>query len=221
VHSRDKWLCVAYRGKWISHGLWSISRHPNYLGEIILWLGMFISASSTFKVFFCCCRCCSSKKCAHGTFLKSFLLKNEFLLKIGCWVTMNFCRVFNIVKYTCIQAKLIIDCCQHMIFREWSGWVLSRRSSWPFFWPKSQEFRSWTSRTFDVGGRTRSSCLTLETLLPSSRIFTDGSCLDWLQYHVFLFECVPFECLYAVYICSYVLTSKVIRSVQKSTVDKT
>ena len=36
------------RDKWISHGLWSIVRHPNYLGEIILWTGLFISASSTF-----------------------------------------------------------------------------------------------------------------------------------------------------------------------------
>ena len=35
---------------WISHGLWGIVRHPNYLGEILLWAGLFISASSTFKV---------------------------------------------------------------------------------------------------------------------------------------------------------------------------
>jgi len=30
------------KSRFISSGLWSISRHPNYLGEIILWLGIFI-----------------------------------------------------------------------------------------------------------------------------------------------------------------------------------
>ncbi len=27
------------KGKWIDTGLWKYSRHPNYLGEILVWLG--------------------------------------------------------------------------------------------------------------------------------------------------------------------------------------
>lgn len=30
------------KGKWISSGLWKYSRHPNYLGEILMWLGVFV-----------------------------------------------------------------------------------------------------------------------------------------------------------------------------------
>jgi len=37
------------KDKWISTGLWSIVRFPNYLGEIMLWTGLYLSASSTFK----------------------------------------------------------------------------------------------------------------------------------------------------------------------------
>ncbi|XP_064455518.1 uncharacterized protein LOC135366650 [Ornithodoros turicata] len=36
-------------GKFISTGLWSISRHPNYFGEILLWFGLYLSASSVLR----------------------------------------------------------------------------------------------------------------------------------------------------------------------------
>ena len=42
--------CVI-QGKFITSGLWSYSRHPNYFGEISLWFGIYISCSSVFKGF--------------------------------------------------------------------------------------------------------------------------------------------------------------------------
>ena len=35
-------------GKWIDSGLWAYSRHPNYLGEILLWTGIAIFGVSCF-----------------------------------------------------------------------------------------------------------------------------------------------------------------------------
>jgi len=37
------------KNRFISTGLWSISRHPNYFGEILLWVGMAIIAFPTLK----------------------------------------------------------------------------------------------------------------------------------------------------------------------------
>ena len=37
------------KGKFIKSGLWSISRHPNYFGEILLWVGIAIIALPTLE----------------------------------------------------------------------------------------------------------------------------------------------------------------------------
>ncbi|KAG0422410.1 hypothetical protein HPB47_001764 [Ixodes persulcatus] len=48
----------ANEGKFISSGLWSVSRHPNYFGEILLWLGLYLSASSVLqRTEFLCVLC--------------------------------------------------------------------------------------------------------------------------------------------------------------------
>mmetsp|Transcript_20117 Transcript_20117/g.39062 ORF Transcript_20117/g.39062 Transcript_20117/m.39062 type:complete len:336 (+) Transcript_20117:113-1120(+) len=39
----------ANKGKWCAVGLWSVSRHPNYFGEIILWWGVFILCGGIFS----------------------------------------------------------------------------------------------------------------------------------------------------------------------------
>lgn len=44
------------KGQFIKTGLWSWSRHPNYVGEITLWIGMCISCSNAFtsKIHYLC-----------------------------------------------------------------------------------------------------------------------------------------------------------------------
>ncbi|XP_077154172.1 uncharacterized protein LOC143817014 [Ranitomeya variabilis] len=49
VSDQQKWNFKAdpdNAGKFIQSGLWAYSRHPNYLGEILQWSGLFLSASS-------------------------------------------------------------------------------------------------------------------------------------------------------------------------------
>jgi steroid 5-alpha reductase family enzyme len=36
-------------GRWIRHGLWKYSRHPNYFGEILCWWGVFLLALPYFR----------------------------------------------------------------------------------------------------------------------------------------------------------------------------
>lgn len=41
----------ANKNKFINVGLWGIIRHPNYLGEIVLWCGAYVCASTSFIGF--------------------------------------------------------------------------------------------------------------------------------------------------------------------------
>ncbi|XP_018105658.1 uncharacterized protein XB5780651.S [Xenopus laevis] len=46
---QQKWIFKSdpdNAGKFIQTGLWAYSRHPNYLGEILQWSGLFLSAST-------------------------------------------------------------------------------------------------------------------------------------------------------------------------------
>ena len=36
------------KGKWIESGVWGWSRHPNYLGEMMVWIGVYIMATGAF-----------------------------------------------------------------------------------------------------------------------------------------------------------------------------
>lgn len=39
----------ANKGKWIATGIWKYSRYPNYFGEILVWLGVYIYATASFS----------------------------------------------------------------------------------------------------------------------------------------------------------------------------
>ncbi|KAF9360284.1 hypothetical protein BGX26_009967 [Mortierella sp. AD094] len=50
-YQKQRWrkeVGANYKRSFISHGLWSLSRHPNYFGECLLWLGSYLLAASAF-----------------------------------------------------------------------------------------------------------------------------------------------------------------------------
>ncbi len=41
---------VANKGKWIDHGVWHVSRHPNYMGEMLVWVGIYLVVLPTLTI---------------------------------------------------------------------------------------------------------------------------------------------------------------------------
>ncbi|KAF9907406.1 hypothetical protein EC991_010966 [Linnemannia zychae] len=51
-YQKQKWRKEVgrdYKRSFISSGLWSLSRHPNYFGECLLWFGSYLLSSSAFS----------------------------------------------------------------------------------------------------------------------------------------------------------------------------
>jgi steroid 5-alpha reductase family enzyme len=40
-----------HKSIWIDEGIWRVSRHPNYLGEILVWTGVFVTVASSVTSF--------------------------------------------------------------------------------------------------------------------------------------------------------------------------
>ncbi|XP_051865389.1 uncharacterized protein si:ch211-210c8.6 [Pristis pectinata] len=52
IADQQKWnfrSSIISADRFIRHGLWAYSRHPNYFGEMLQWTGLFISASTVMK----------------------------------------------------------------------------------------------------------------------------------------------------------------------------
>lgn len=43
ISDKQKWAYLSSGGiKWVNYGLWKYSRHPNYFGEILCWIGIYL-----------------------------------------------------------------------------------------------------------------------------------------------------------------------------------
>ena len=50
-HQKSSWRALpASKGRYIDVGLWRYSRHPNYFGEWILWVGQFVLCASSWAL---------------------------------------------------------------------------------------------------------------------------------------------------------------------------
>jgi steroid 5-alpha reductase family enzyme len=68
----------ANKGRFCNTGLWAVSRHPNYFGEILLWWGLFMACVAVFPEVACANGACETSYGAWASVLGPLFL--TFLL---------------------------------------------------------------------------------------------------------------------------------------------
>ena len=68
----------ANKGRFCNTGLWAVSRHPNYFGEILLWWGLFMACVAVFPEVACANDACETSYGAWASVLGPLFL--TFLL---------------------------------------------------------------------------------------------------------------------------------------------